>query len=150
MSRNGSYHINHSNKVVHLKWGMKRSLILPRSSCFKTETCGHVGAGCWAPPLPWLRGGFPVGCTLRPQEPRTQTPSPVWPNWPPEPGPSNFRRLDSEGLRCSEPPTPTWNPEAGSRPLGLGPPDTFQVISWARGAENPLRGCPTISRLAPR
>ena len=34
---NSSYHINHSNKVVHLKWGVKRSLILPRSSCFKTK-----------------------------------------------------------------------------------------------------------------
>ena len=42
---NSSYHINHSNKVVHLKWGVKRSLILPRSSCFKTKNA------IYSPPL---------------------------------------------------------------------------------------------------
>lgn len=82
VSRNGSYHINHSNKVVHLKWGVKRSLILPRSSCFKIkhvaysprfQMCGH-----------WLLAGDPwtpmaemeVSGRLDTQAPRTQDPNP--------------------------------------------------------------------------
>ena len=42
---NSSYHINQSNKVVHLKWGVNRSLILPRSSYFKTKNA------IYSPPL---------------------------------------------------------------------------------------------------
>lgn len=121
MSTNGSYHINHSSKVVHLKWGVKRSLILPRSSCFKTKTCKCVGTGWWPETggHPWLRGRFLVGWTLGLQEPRTQISSPLQP----------IRPLQDPAMSTGFPPKDGYilkpHPNLESRsweadPLGLG------------------------------
>lgn len=49
--QSSSYHINHSNKVVHLKMGCERSLICLGLPCFKTKNA------LYSPPLqmcgPW-------------------------------------------------------------------------------------------------
>lgn len=124
VSRNSSYHINHSNKVVHLKWGVKRSLILPRSSCYKTRTCSLLST----PPAVLALGGHPrlggrllVGYTLRIQEPRTQShstksPSPVRPS---SQDPAMSTVLIPQGWRRSATPNPSlksWSQEADSMP----------------------------------
>lgn len=128
-STHGSYHMNHSNKVVHLKWGVKRSRNLPRSSCVKTKKTGRcVGTGWWPETggQPWLRGRCLVSWMLRLQGPGTQISSPVWPIQALQLGPSNVHSVPSAGWGHSEPPPQPGIGELGSRPLGLGlgPPDT--------------------------
>lgn len=107
-STQGSYQMNHSNKVVHLKWDVKRSLSLPRSSCFKTKTGRCVGAGWWLETggHPWLRGRPLGGWTLRFPGPRTQSSGPVRPIRPRQPGTSHVHRLLSAGWGHSAPPPP--------------------------------------------
>ena len=63
---NSSYQINQSNKVVHLKWGVNRSLILPRSSCFKTKNA------IYSPPLQ-MCGQWPCTYPRRKYPPKKNT-----------------------------------------------------------------------------
>ena len=118
-STNSSYHINHSSKVVHLKWGVKRSLILPRSSCFKTKNtiyspplrmCGHrlVAWDQWIPEAGReVSGGLDTHIPgTRDSDPRHSAPQP--------------REASSQDSAMSRGgdiphPTPTWNPGAGKQ-----------------------------------
>lgn len=136
-STNSSYHINHSSKVVHLKWGVKRSLILPRSSCFKTENtvcspplwmCGHrlVAWDRWTP-----EAGREVSGGQDTQVPRTRDSDPR-PSAPPSPGrPSARTHWCPEVETFHTPPQPGIL-ELGSRPLRLGPSEASWAIPWTR------------------
>lgn len=142
MLRNSSYHINHSNRVVHLKWGVKRSLILPRSSCFETKTFGLLSSlpDVWALAGGWRqaeREEVSGGLESRVQIQGIHLPSPVQPTWPLQPRPSNVQRFDSEGIL-----------NLGSRSLGFGPPEASRVVPWMQGAEHQSKGYRIISCLA--
>lgn len=138
-SGNSAYHINHSNKVVHLKWGVKRSLILPRSSCFKTRTCHllssppDVRPPAGSPTLvnthDW-EAGREVSGGLDTQDPRPQDSNPQGGRLSLScQDPAMRRDLIPYGWRCSSsspPPPLTWNAGAGKQtPSGLA---TFQGL----------------------
>lgn len=124
-----SYHINHSSNVVHLKWGVKRSFILPRSSCFKTRTCGLLS------PLQ-LCGAVAGGPTPPPCTP-TAGRSCRWARHHDEaPGfspPQQPRAPPTGTLQGPEDPFPTWSP------AGLAP-EAPQGGPWTRGAGNHSKG----------
>ena len=157
VSRNSSYHINHSNKVVHLKWGVKRSLILPRSSCFKTRTCNLLSSPreVWAPAgslKPWApTAGREAPGGLHAQIPGTQDSIP-WhkvsrPSEALQPGPSKVYRLGSPRMEtfcnpCSRKQTPwAWYPQGFSR--SAMDPGSRQSI---QGASNHLMPSQARSR----
>lgn len=152
---NSSYHINHSNKVVHLKWGVKRSLILPRSSCFKTKNaiyspllqmCGHqlVASDQW---IPWgWEGGFwwPGHSGLENSGLKSTALShPL----PPTPSPGRTPTRTKQWPEVWFPiPMPAWNPELGSRPLRLGLSEASWVIPWTREQKTQSKDFPSYLR----
>lgn len=126
MSTNGSYHINHSNKVVHLKWGVKRSLILPRSSCFKTKTCRCVGTGWWLETgghRGW-KGGFSWAGHSGCKNPGLKSPAQCGQFGPSSQDPAMSTGFPPKDGHILKPHSNLESQSWGVRPLGLGIPDT--------------------------